>query len=94
MTKNDHTITIGGQVIALTLIHNHPIEMHVNNTAKDSISKVVVLLNSLLWGGDQCYIQSDEANHMTLSGGESCSRSSHFFSSMCQLMLNWPFSHR
>jgi len=52
--------------VALPLTLNHPTEMDLNNTAKDGIRKVVLLLDSLLWGGDQCYIQNDEANHMTL----------------------------
>jgi hypothetical protein len=54
------------QYLALPLTLNHPTEMDVNNAAKDSIRKVVLLLNSLLWSGDKHYIQNDEANHMTL----------------------------
>jgi len=54
------------QYIALPLTLNHPIEMDLNKAAKDSIRKVVLLLDSLLWGRDKRYIQNDEANHMTL----------------------------
>jgi hypothetical protein len=55
------------QYVAFPLTLNHPTEMDLNNTVKDSIRKVVLLLDSLLWGGDQHYIQNDEPNHhMTL----------------------------
>jgi len=54
------------QYTALPLTLNHPTETDLNNAVKESIRKVILLLDSLLWGGDQHYIQKEEVNHMTL----------------------------